>query len=936
MSVNVVLKTVFDDKGIRNAQAQFGKLGKTIGIGIAAAGAAAIAATAAVADFAGKSILAAEGVAVANNRLGQIAKSMDIFGSQTSSVTQRLIKFAEANELNVAVDAEVIKATQAKLLTFKQLAQTADETGGSFDRATMAALDLAAAGFGSAESNAVQLGKALQDPIKGITALARAGVTFTAQEKQNIKTLVESGKILEAQNLILTAIETQVGGTAEATAKASDKMALAFDNVYESVGMALLPVVDEFTTAITDLTPQLSEALVPVAEQLATVFRDNVLPAIQEFTTWLASPQGVQTVKDLTVGLVNAVKGFFDFTKAVIDNWDAITKALTVIGLVVVAFQALTTAAALAEAAMILFSGALAVTPIGWVIIGITALVAAMTALGFATEGYRDAVESSIEVRKNSTEAENKNRRELENLRLEQVKLQAQVENNVGYMKDYYQKELGKTKTRINELEVALQGANGELERFAKLAPKAQTVAPASKGEDNRFRNLKKQLEEITSGGGGGGGGTGGAVETVADRFKKIQKVIKTAQANILKAERNYERTRFEITRDFADARKALEEKAAKDQENLLDASRARLTSAFRSASQMSLGDLFTSETTRELVTQVKQLTSRLTVTVSKETEKTAYKSVTDIINGLKDRLTASKTLLANASKLAALGFKQTFIEQVFETGADAGNALSSAILDASPETQAELKSLFVDLEDVSQTGADSLAKKFGLATREFAAQSKEIADQLKVDLAAQDQLLVNSLADAAWAFQAQISDIKTQFLLDIDEFDGAFAGLGNTIDKLIAKFEKLLGVGTGDIQAAITAPGGSLAGATVTQNVAVKDIKNATGIVIDELSDVKGTAAYLQARINAANSYIKLATSNAAQDASAAAQVADWTKQLVNLQGLAATGEAAGTVININVKTDPGQSQAMVGKTIGKIVTKYVTTGGQVLVSGS
>jgi len=933
MSVNVVLKTVFDDKGIKNAQAQFGKLGKTIGIGIAAAGAAAIAATAAVADFAGKSILAAEGVATANARLDQISKSMGIFGSQAGNVTQRLIKFAEANELTVAVDAEVIKATQAKLLTFKQLAQTADETGGSFDRATMAALDLAAAGFGSAETNAVQLGKALQDPIKGITALARAGVTFTAQEKETIKTLVESGKVLQAQDLILTSIETQVGGTAEATAKSSDKMALAFDNIYEAVGMSLLPVVDEFTTALTDLTPEIADALIPVAEQLASVFRDNVLPAIQQFTIWLASPEGVQMVKDLTTAIVDGVKGFFDFTKAVIENWDAITKIAAVIGIAVIAFNTLTTAAALAQAATVLFSGALAVTPFGWVAAGLTALVVGFTALTMATEGYRTVVEDAIETRKTSTDEENKATNELENLRLKQIQLQAQVENNVGYMKDHYQKELDKTKTKIGQLEVALQGANSELVKFAKLAP-AASVAPAQRGEDNRFRNLKNQLaainEEISGGGDGG--------NTVADRFKKIQKIIQTAQANILKAETAYARARFEINRDYEDAVKSLSEKAAVDQEELLKQSRARLTSAFKSATQMSLGELFTSETTRELVTQVKKLTQNLTVSVSKETEKTAYKSVTDIINGLRDRLTASKTLLANASELAALGFKQTFIEQVLETGTEAGNALAGAILEASPETQSELKSLFGELETVSETGASDLSKKFGLATRELADQSRQIADQLKVDLATQDQLLLRSLADAAYAFQAQISDIKTQFLLDLGEFDGAFAGLGSTIDKLIAKFKTLIGVGTGDIQAAITAPGSGTAvtGATVTDSVAIKDIRNATGIVVDELSDVKGTAAYLQARINAANTYIKMASSNAAQDASAAASIANWTQQLVNLQGAAATGNVAGTVVNINVRTDSTQSQAMVGKTIGNIVTKYVTTGGQVLVSGS
>lgn len=429
---------------------------------------------------------------------------------------------------------------------------------------------------------------------------------------------------------------------------------------------------------------------------------------------------------------------------------------------------------------------------------------------------------------------------------------------------------------------------------------------------------------------------------TAKSQYDSVRKVILAAQANILKAERDYSRTKFEINRDYearvADLRKA----AADSQLNLIQESQARITDAFRTATQLSLSNLFTSQTTRELVTQVKKLTQNLTVSVTKETEKTAYSSVTDIINGLRDRLTASKNLLANASKLAGLGFKQTFIEQVLETGTESGNALAGAILEASPETQSELKTLFADLENVSETGADSLAKsiydKFGLATKAMSDEKDKINKLLGIALKEQDAILLQNLADAALAFQTQIADIKTQFELDLLGFGGAFAGLGNTIDAVRAKLEKLLLVGGGDVKSSLIDPksGSAVAGATVTEGVAVKDIKNATGIIIDELSDVKGTAAYLQARINAANAFIKLASSNAAQDASAAAQVADWTKQLVNLQGAAATGNVAGTVVNINVKTDTTQSTAMVGKTIGKIVTKYVTTGGQVIVSGN
>lgn len=653
-------------------------------------------------------------------------------------------------------------------------------------------------------------------------------MTFTDAEKARITQLVESNKMLEAQDLILTAIETQVGGTAAATATSSQKMTVALGEVTEQIGSYLLPafedIADTGVDAITEMLDPTTEMGTEFAEAAASagVFFQQIADGFAVF-----SDEG-------------GFKPILDFIEAVF---------------------------------------------IGFSEIGFMIGDAGDTLNKFLSGDFAGAA------------------------------------NNIATFM-----------TRYNTF---VQGLYDEIDNRAK---KSQTNIIS--GESNRFKNLYNQS---ISGGGNGGGGGGGddAAEEAAKQFAKVQKIIKAAQANILKAEEAYSRAKYEINRESVARIDALNKAALQAQTDLIIQSQMRITDAFRTATALSLGDLFTSETTREITTQVKKLTQNLTVSVSKETEKTTYKSVTDIINGLKDRLTASKNLLANASKLAGLGFKQTFIEQVLETGTESGNALAGAILEASPETQSELKTLFGELEDVSETGAESLAKsiydKFGLATREMKAQSVAIQTELNAALKAENELLLQSLADAAYAFQLQITDIKTQFLLDIGELDGKFAGLGNTIKEVTARLEKLLGAGTTDIQAAITAPnsGTAVAGATITQNVAVKDIKNATGIVIDELSDVAGTAAYLQARINAANSYIKLASSNAAQDASAAASIADWTKQLTNLQGAAASGNVAGTVININVKTSPGQSEAMVGKTLGKIVTKYVTTGGQVIVSG-
>jgi hypothetical protein len=157
-------------------------------------------------------------------------------------------------------------------MTFGSLAKTADQVNGSFDRATKAAIDLAAAGFGNAESNAIQLGKALNDPIKGLTALTKSGVTFTEAERERIKVLVESNQIGEAQALILAAIEKQVGGTAEATVTSSAKMEAAFGQIEDAVGLALLPVLEQFSDWLS--TNEGQETLQMIADAAHDVFTE--------------------------------------------------------------------------------------------------------------------------------------------------------------------------------------------------------------------------------------------------------------------------------------------------------------------------------------------------------------------------------------------------------------------------------------------------------------------------------------------------------------------------------------------------------------------------------------------------------------------------------------------------------------------------------------
>src|SRR4029077_9388015 len=104
-----------------------------------------------------------------------------------AGVTAKQVDDLAGSLMNLSgVDDEVIKSAENLLLTFTNIKSDA------FEPATRAALDMSVALQEDLQTAALQVGKALQDPIKGITALRRAGVAFTAGQQRLIASLVAS------------------------------------------------------------------------------------------------------------------------------------------------------------------------------------------------------------------------------------------------------------------------------------------------------------------------------------------------------------------------------------------------------------------------------------------------------------------------------------------------------------------------------------------------------------------------------------------------------------------------------------------------------------------------------------------------------------------------------------------------------------------------
>ncbi|SDD89999.1 hypothetical protein [Nocardioides lianchengensis] len=291
--------------------------GKKLGIGFGKTFAAAggLLAAAGIGSFLKDSI----GEAREAQKVGALTESIiKSTGGAAKISAAQVGELAGAISAKTGVDDEAIQSGANLLLTFKNVRNEVGEGSKIFNRATRAASDLSAAGFGDLNGASKQLGKALNDPLKGITALSRSGVTFTEQQKEQIKTLVESGDTLKAQKIILGEVESQVGGAAAASATAGEKAGVAFGNLKEQLGTALLPAVDAVANAFLGFAPALSRGIEQIgplfksltrsAMPLIAALRDSLQPAIEQvFGFFRANPKVLAVVAGGLLALVSPV-----------------------------------------------------------------------------------------------------------------------------------------------------------------------------------------------------------------------------------------------------------------------------------------------------------------------------------------------------------------------------------------------------------------------------------------------------------------------------------------------------------------------------------------------------------------------------------------------------------------------------------------------------
>lgn len=488
MAINVPIITTFDSKGITKAIRDFKRLdtaGAKAGYGLQTIDAGV---QKFVTSFAKIATVGSIAVGVIGKHLVDAAMESQKAMKQTEAIilatggaanvtSAEVAKLSDQLSKQTGVDDELVQKSANLILTFKQVQNQVGNGNAIFDRAVQASLDLGNV-FGSTDAAAKQLGKALSDPVRGVTALRKAGVNFSDSQRKQIKQFVETGKILDAQKLILKEVESQVGGTAAATSTDFDRMKVAVENVGESLGTLLLPAFEATARFVT-------EKLVPIFETFADVVGEKGIGAGFKYL----GEQGLEALGKMD-GWANLVYGVVAAVVALNVATGIYTAAQTLATIAMAAFGTAATGTAVAMNAAFFGIPAL---------VGAVVVIIAALALKFA--GFRNFLGTIPEYAKTAFNGlANIVEFQINNI-IRSINLLIRAYNLIPFLKD------------VNTLDHVSLG----FDKVAKSVGKVASAADFRKFEGFNPGAVAKTYKKPPAGGGGGGG----ADTTAIDKAKK-------------------------------------------------------------------------------------------------------------------------------------------------------------------------------------------------------------------------------------------------------------------------------------------------------------------------------------------------------------------------------------------------------------------------------
>jgi len=190
--------------------------------------------------------------------IAQVEAGIKSTGGAAGFTSKELQKMAaDLQTKTLFGDEDILQNATAQLLTFTNIA------GEQFAKTQIAVTNLATKSFkGDLKSASIQLGKALNDPVANLSALSRAGIQFSDEQKAVINSLVETNRLAEAQNLILKELEVQFGGAAEAAAQAGlgpfQQLGNQLSDVNEQLGAIIVEGIEPLKKMLQSLADTLS------------------------------------------------------------------------------------------------------------------------------------------------------------------------------------------------------------------------------------------------------------------------------------------------------------------------------------------------------------------------------------------------------------------------------------------------------------------------------------------------------------------------------------------------------------------------------------------------------------------------------------------------------------------------------------------------------
>src|SRR5216684_3036731 len=236
--------------------------------------------------------LAKEGVRMLGDQIGDVIKVTEAHQLVAAQMVQvlkstrdisgmtadALDNLAQSFSKTTMFSADTVLGGENLLLTFTNIGKSV------FPQATQAILDVSQAMGQDLKSSAIQVGKALGDPLTGMTALQRIGVTFSASEKEQIKTMMAHNDIIGAQKVILHELSTEFGGSATAAGKTfggqMDILKNSMEELKIKIGEQLMPYLTRLIGFLTDKG-------MPLLTRLSVWFTKSAMPVLTQFGNWL-------------------------------------------------------------------------------------------------------------------------------------------------------------------------------------------------------------------------------------------------------------------------------------------------------------------------------------------------------------------------------------------------------------------------------------------------------------------------------------------------------------------------------------------------------------------------------------------------------------------------------------------------------------------------